>query len=106
MLISRNFQDSTFEIITITVTEIVPIQLFFFTVASKQKFKANIRNTIVPSYIQKSALLKTIEFHFSLVWIMEFSIISLCLGKVKVFLIIIPSNLVDVQRLHEKGKWS
>ena len=27
-------------------------------------------------------------------------------GKVKVFLIIIPSNLVDVQYLHGKGKWS
>ena len=55
--------------------------------------------------IQKSALLKISEFHFSLVSLVEFSIISSCLGKVKVFLIILPSNLVYVQRLHEKGKW-
>ena len=49
--------------------------------------------------IQKSALLKISEFHFSLVWLVEFSIISSCLGKVKVFLIIPPSDLDDVQRL-------
>ena len=36
---------------------------------------------------------------------MEFSIISSCLGIVKVFPIILPSNLVDVQRLHEKGNF-
>ena len=38
---------------------------------------------------QKSVLLKTKESHFSLVWVMEFSIISSCLGKVKVFPIIL-----------------
>ena len=36
---------------------------------------------------------------------MEFSIISSCLGIVKVFPIILPSNLVNVQRLHEKGNF-
>ena len=36
---SSNFQNGTFEIITITVTEIVLVQVFVFTVASKQKNK-------------------------------------------------------------------
>ena len=39
LLISSNFQNSTFEIITITVTEIVLIEMLFFTVSSKQKSK-------------------------------------------------------------------
>ena len=39
LLTDTNFQNSTFEIITITVTEIVLIQMFFFTVDSKQKNK-------------------------------------------------------------------
>ena len=39
--------------------------------------------------IQKSALFKTRESHFLVVWVMELSIISLCLGKVKVFPIIL-----------------
>ena len=38
-LMSSNFQNGTFEIITITVTEIVLVQVFVFTVASKQKNK-------------------------------------------------------------------
>ena len=52
-----------------------------------------------------TSLLKVKEFHFSFVWVMEFSIISSCLGIVKVFTIILPSNLVDIQRLHEKGNF-
>ena len=39
------------------------------------------QNTMAPSYIQKSSLLKTRESHSSLVWLM------------------------DVQRLHENGNW-
>ena len=39
--------------------------------------------------IQKWALIKTRDSHFSLVSIMEFSIISSCFGKVKVFMIIL-----------------
>ena len=35
--------------------------------------------------IQLSPILKTRESHFSLVWVLEFKIISSCLGKVKVF---------------------
>ena len=100
LLISSNFQSSTFEIITITVKEIVLIQMFFFTIVSKQKkWKYGI-----PWHLHTS-LLKAKEFHFSFAWVMEFSIISSCLGIVKVFLIILPSNLVNVQRLHEKGKF-
>ena len=55
--------------------------------------------------IQKSVLLKTRESDFSLVWIMEFSIISPCLGEVKVFSD--KSNLTDlvhVQRWHGYSK--
>ena len=85
--------------------EVVFIQVFFFTIGSKQKNKNE--NTGYQWHlhtIQKSALLKTREFHFSLVWVMEFSIISSCLGEVKNFPIILPSNLiVDVQRFLEKG---
>ena len=36
---TSNFQNGTFEIIIITVTEIVLIQVFLFIVASKQKNK-------------------------------------------------------------------
>ena len=38
-LISSNFQNSVFYVITITVTEIDVIQVLFFTVDSKQKNK-------------------------------------------------------------------
>ena len=51
--------------------------------------------------IQESVLFKTRKAHFCLVSIMEFSIISSCLGKVKVSLPV----LVDVQRLHENDKF-
>ena len=46
--------------------------------------------------VQKSTLLS----HFYFVCLIKFSIISPCLGKVKVLILII---LVDVQRLHENG---
>ena len=55
--------------------------------------------------MQKSALLKTRESHFSLAWVIELSIIFSCLSKSQSF-----SNnaslpiLVDIQRLHENGK--
>ena len=73
------------------MTEIVLIQVFFFTVGSKQKKWKH----WIPCYlctIQKSALLKTREFHFPLVWVMEVNIISSCLDKVKVFLIILTNQ--------------
>ena len=37
LLVSSNFQNCTFEVLTITVMEIVLIQMFFFTVGAKQK---------------------------------------------------------------------
>ena len=45
------------------------------------------------------------ESHFSLVWVMEFSIIYLSLSKFRVFLITLNLIvLLDVQRLHENSK--
>ena len=72
-----NFQDGTFEKIIITVAEITLIQVSFLNVGSKQKKNKNEH----PEYhsihtIQKSDLLKAWEFHFSLAWVMEFSITS------------------------------
>ena len=62
--------------------------VFFFTIGSKQKKKKKTRNTMAPLYHSKvSSIRKTREFHFSLVWVMEFSIISTCLSKVNFFLI-------------------
>ena len=101
LLISSNFQNSTFEIITTTVTEIVLIQMFFFTIGSKQKDK-NENAEYHGTFIQVYSKPRSSIFFFA--WVMEFSIISSCLGIVKVFPIILPFNLVDVQRLHEKGK--
>ena len=76
LLISCNFKNSTFEIIAITVTEIVLIQMFFFTIGSKQKNKNE--NT---------------EYHGTFIQVYsrprEFSIISSSLGIVKVFPIIL-----------------
>ena len=48
-LISSNFPNGTFEVITITVTEIVLI-LVFFTFGSKKKTKMKTGNTVAPSY--------------------------------------------------------
>ena len=52
LIISSNFQSSTFEIITITMTEIVLIQMFFFTIASKQKNKKNENTEYHGTFIQ------------------------------------------------------
>ena len=50
------------------------------------------RNTMGSSKVTSTeTLLKTRESHFSLVWVMEFSIIPSCLGKVKVFQITLTS---------------
>ena len=72
--------------IIITVTEVVLIQLFSYNV-SKQNIKMKTRNTMAPSYHLKvtSTQKSLLESHFSLVWVMELSIIYYCLGKVKVF---------------------
>ena len=92
-LMSSNFQNCNFKIITITVTEIGFIQVFFFYRCSKQKNKnLEYHKNGVPWHVntsQKSALFRTRELYFSLVWVVEFSIISSRLGKVKVFPIIL-----------------
>ena len=96
-----------------TITEIVLIQMFFFTVASKQKNKWKHGIPWHLHTMQKSALLKTRESHFSLVWVIEFSIISPCLGKGKVFPIILilitPFNVcmktVNWFYISNWGKW-
>ena len=76
-----NFQNVTFKKITITVMEVV---------------------LMASSYHSKLDLLKTRESHFSFVWHMNFSIISSCLDRAKVFTVNSNrTNLVDVQRLHE-----
>ena len=49
---SSKFQNSTYEKITITVAEIVPTQVSFFVVASKQKYKkenTEYHGTLLPS---------------------------------------------------------
>ena len=57
--------------------------------------------------IKKSSLVKTTVSIFSLVWLMEFSITCLCLGKVKVFSDNSNlKNLLNVQCLHGNGKRS
>ena len=89
-LISSNFQNGVFEIVTITMTKIILIQVFFLPLLLNKKIKKWKHG--IPWHlhtIQKSALNKTRESHCSFVWVMERSIISLCLGKVKVFLLIL-----------------
>ena len=88
-IVQIDFQNDTFEKKPIIATEVVLIQLLSYNV-SKQKIKMKTRNTMAPSYHSKvtstqKTLLYSRESHFSLVWVMEFSIISSCLGKVKVF---------------------
>ena len=64
-----------------TVVEVALIQVSFPSVGSKQKIKMDTRNTMASSYHSKDRILKTWEFHFSLVWVIEFSIICPCFGK-------------------------
>ena len=52
--VSTDFQNDTFEKITIKVTGVVLIELSFFTVCSKlEKIKMNTWNTISSSYFSK-----------------------------------------------------
>ena len=85
-----NFQNGAFEVVTITMTKIILIQVLFLPLLlnkKKKKWKHGIPWHL--HTIQKSALNKTRESPCSFVWVMERSIISLCLGKVKVFLLIL-----------------
>ena len=63
-------------------------------------------NTIVSSYHSKVSSTQNMRVpsHFSLAWVMEFNIVSPCSGKVFSGSSNL-TNLVDLQRLHENGKW-
>ena len=71
--------------ITITTTEVFLIQLFSYNVVSRQKIKMKTQNTMAPSYHSKVISTQSKGPHVSLIWIVEFSIISSCLAKAKVF---------------------
>ena len=71
------------------MTKIVLIQVLFLPLLLNKKIKMKTQNTMALFAIKKSALLKTRESHFSVAWIMELINISLCLGKFKVFAIIL-----------------
>ena len=84
-LISINFHNVIFEIITITVTKIVLSQVFFLPLLLNKKIKTKARNTRASSHHSKisSTENQAVPF-FCCSWIMELSNISLCLSKVKV----------------------
>ena len=79
-----NFQNGIFEKITMTLVEVALIQASFLNVGSKQKNK-NEHTVYHDIFIQKPGLLKTWKYRFSLVWVMEFSIISPSFNKSKTF---------------------
>ena len=87
------------------VTEVVLIQLFFYSVVSKQKIKKKTRNTMASSYHAKvtSTQNKGVPLFFCLGHGVYYYIFLF--GKSQSFsdssyLIM----LIDVQRLHENGK--
>ena len=69
---------------TIIVTEVVLTQLLSYNVVSKHKNK-NENTEYHGMFISFKSHLKTNEPDFSPVWVMELSIISSSLSKVKVF---------------------
>ena len=77
-LISSNFQNGTFEIIIITVTKIVLIQVFFLPLLLNKKMKT--QSTIAPSYYLKvsSTQNQRVPFFYCLA---HEAIISLYLGN-------------------------
>ena len=84
-----SLRSSTFGILflkkqTITAAEVVLTQLRSYSVSKHKNKKQKHRISWHLHIIQKLPLLKPRESHFSPVWIMEFSIISSCLSKVKV----------------------
>ena len=67
-----NFQSDTSKNITITVTGVVLMQLFFLTVGSEhKKIKMQKQNTMAPLYHSKFSSTQIREPHFSLAWVME-----------------------------------
>ena len=79
------FKNDTFEIITITVTEIVLIQVSFLPLRLNKKTKIKPRNDMAPSYRSKFSSSLNQGSDFSVALVLELCITSLCLGKVKVF---------------------
>ena len=67
-----------------TLVEVALIQASFPNVGSKQKNK-NEHTVYHDIFIQKPGLLKTWKYRFSLVWVMEFSIISPSFNRSKTF---------------------
>ena len=63
--------------VTITMTEVVLIQVFFLTIDSKHSME--------PSSYSKVSSAQKMESYFSLFWVMEFSIIFSSLDKIKFF---------------------
>ena len=76
-------KNDTFQKITITVVEVIFIQVSFLNLGSKQSMKMNTQNTVASS-CQFKGLLKTWESHFLLLGSLV-GIISTCFGKGKVF---------------------
>ena len=102
---SSNFPNSTFEKITITVAEDALILVFFPNVGFKQNNNKKHRIPWHLHTIQKSDLLKTRQLHFSLVWVMQSSMIYPCFDKGNIFCDNSNlTNLVGIQNQHENGK--
>ena len=96
-----------FKKITITVTEVVLIQVSLLTVLSKQKNRNNTRSTIASSYNSKVWSTQSTGVQFSpCLGHGKWYYIITCLGNGKVFagnskLI----NVFDAQLFHENVKW-
>ena len=90
--------------ITITATEVVLIQLFSYTVVSKQKIKMRTRNTMAPSYHSKvtSTQNKGVPFFSCLAHGVSYFISIFGLSHSFSDNSSLPI-VVDVQRLHENG---
>ena len=67
-LIWNNFQNSTLEVITITVTQIVLIQVFFLPLLLNRKIKMKTRNTMAPSHHSKISSTQNQEVQFFLLF--------------------------------------
>ena len=103
-LIPGNFQNNAFEIITLSVSAIILIQVFFFPVGCKWKNKNENRkyhDILISFKIQLYS--EPGSFTFLFFWVMEFIIIYSNLDKVKVFLIILA--YLFSQRSTFSWKW-
>ena len=65
---------------------------FLLVLNRKIIIKKNIQNTVASSYYSKVSLTKKYGAPFFLVWVHEFSIISLCLGTVEAFPIVLTTG--------------